>query len=106
VQKTFLFEGYNIYQLPSAGASIDQGFKLGTVDVPNEVTVISQETFDPASGLILNLPVQFGTNSGISRSFSIRLDQLRDQELINGQPYYFGVTAYSFDPRRMRCSKL
>jgi len=97
VQKGFAFEGYNIYQLPTAGSPAEQGIKLATYDVANEVTVISQETFDPRSGLILNLPVQFGNNSHLLRSFVVRRDQLRDRPLTNGQPYYFGVTAYSYN---------
>lgn len=97
VQKGFAFEGYNIYQLPTAGSPVDQGVKLGSYDLANEVTVISQETFDPRSGLILNLPVQFGSNSHLRRSFVVSRDQLRDRPLTNGQPYYFGVTAYSYN---------
>ncbi|MGH7449874.1 MAG: hypothetical protein ACRENG_00860 [bacterium] len=95
--KGYAFEGYNIYQLPTAGAAVEQGIKLATFDVNNSIRTISQETFDPRSGLILNLPVQFGNDSGISRTFLIDRDRLRDTPLINGQPYYFGVTAYSYN---------
>lgn len=98
VQKGYIFEGYNVYQLPTAGAPIDQGIRLATYDLANEVTVISQETFDVNSGLVLNLPVQFGNNANLRRSFVVNRDQIRDLPLINGQPYYFGVTAYSYNP--------
>jgi hypothetical protein len=97
-QKGYIFEGYNVYQLPTAGAPANQGIRLATFDLANEVTVISQETFDPRSGLVLNLPVQFGSNANLRRSFVVTHDQIRDLPLINGQPYYFGVTAYSFNP--------
>ncbi|MCG3120464.1 MAG: hypothetical protein ALAOOOJD_03192 [bacterium] len=97
VQKGYNFEGYNVYQLPTAGAPIEQGIKLATYDVANELTVISQETFDPRSGLVLNLPVQFGNNTHLQRSFVVTRDQIRDKPLVNGQPYYFGVTAYSYN---------
>ncbi|MCI0694699.1 hypothetical protein L0337_22175 [candidate division KSB1 bacterium] len=95
--KGYAFEGYNVYQLPTAGASVEQGIKLATFDVNNSIRTISQETFDPRSGLILNLPVQFGNDTGISRTFLVDRDRLRDAPLINGQPYYFGVTAYSYN---------
>ncbi len=96
--KGYAFEGYNVYQLPTAGATVEQGVKLATFDVNNSIRTISQETFDPHSGLILNLPVQFGNDSGLSRTFIADRDRLREQPLINGQPYYFGVTAYSYNP--------
>lgn len=96
--KGYAFEGYNVYQLPTAGATVEQGVKLATFDVNNSIRTISQETFDPRSGLILNLPVQFGNDSGLSRTFIADRDRLREQPLINGQPYYFGVTAYSYNP--------
>ncbi len=98
VRKGFAFEGYNVYQLPNAGATIEQGVKLATYDVNNAIRTISQETFDPRSGLILNLPVQFGNDVGVSRTFVIDRDNIRDTPLINGQVYYFGVTAYSYNP--------
>lgn len=97
VDKGYAFEGYNVYQLPSAGASLNQATLLATFDVINEVTVISQEQFDEASGLVLNLPVQQGTNSGISRTLTVSTDAIRELDLINGQSYFFGVTAYNFN---------
>ncbi|MFQ6007853.1 MAG: hypothetical protein ACE5K8_02775, partial [Candidatus Zixiibacteriota bacterium] len=98
LERGFAFEGYNVYQLPTAGARLDQGIRLATYDVVNEVTTIAQETFDPNSGLILELPVQFGKNSGITRTFTIEEDRLRGTPLINGQTYFFGLTAYSYNP--------
>ena len=96
--KGFLFEGYNLYQLPSAGADISQGIKLATYDVVNEATVITQEEFDDDSGLILELPVQQGKNSGLQRFQMITTDRFREKPLADGQEYYFGITAYSFNP--------
>lgn len=95
MQGVYRFEGYNVYQLPTAGSTVDQGIRLATFDTPDDPTVISQETFDASSGLVLNLPVQFGTNSGITRTLVIDSDRFRDTDLINGQVYFFGVTAYS-----------
>ncbi len=96
--KGFVFEGYNLYQLPTAGAALSQGIKLATYDAVNEVTTITQETFDVASGLVLNLPVQIGKNVGIKRTAMIDYDRFREKPLANGRTYYFAVTSYSFNP--------
>ncbi|MDH4071088.1 MAG: hypothetical protein OEV30_11780, partial [Ignavibacteria bacterium] len=45
---------------------------------------------------ILNLPVQFGTDSGIQRTFVITRDEFRSAPVVNGTPYYFAVTAYNY----------
>ncbi|KAA3620214.1 MAG: hypothetical protein DWQ05_05655 [Calditrichaeota bacterium] len=95
--KGYTFEGYNIYQLPNAGANQSQGVRIATYDVIDEATVISQDAFDESSGLVLNLPVQFGTNSGIFHSEVFTKDVIRDKPLLNGQVYYFGVSAYNFN---------
>ena len=90
--------GLQIYGFPSAGASLDQGVKLATYDVVDGIRVISQETFDQTSGLILELPVQIGSESGVSRTQTFTRDVIRDLPLVNGQTYYFGVTAYNYNP--------
>lgn len=96
--KGFKFEGYNVYQLPSAGASVENGLKLATYDLENEITTILQESFDPPSGQILDLPAQVGKNTGVTRSYSITVDRLRELPLANGRTYYFAVSAYSYNP--------
>ena len=95
--KGYLFEGYNVYQLPSAGSTPAQGIKLATYDINNEVTTIVQESFDATSGLVLSLPVQIGKNTGITRTMTITTDRFRDLPLANGRTYYFGITAYSYN---------
>jgi hypothetical protein len=97
VQKGYVFEGYNVYQLPTSSSPLSEGKKLVTYDVSNEVTTITDATFDQTSGLILNLPVQLGTNSGIQRKLVIERDELTGRNLVNGTPYYFAVTAYSYN---------
>jgi len=94
--KGYLFEGYNVYQLPNAGAALSAGIKLATYDVANEVTTIVQETFEPVSGQVLALPVQNGKNTGIVRTYIIDNDYFRSKPLANGRTYYFAVTAYSY----------
>ncbi|KAA3657238.1 MAG: T9SS C-terminal target domain-containing protein [Calditrichaeota bacterium] len=95
--KGYTFQGYNVYQLPSAGASQAQSVRLATYDVVDEATVIAQDAFDEGSGLVLELPVQFGSNSGLVHSQVFTKDVIRDKPLLNGQVYYFGVSAYNFN---------
>jgi len=95
--KGYAFEGYNIYQLPNAGATSSQGIKLATYDLKNGVTTIVQESFDAASGLVLSLPAQIGKDTGIKRTLTVTTDRLRDAPLANGRMYYFGISAYSYN---------
>ena len=91
----FEFEGYNLYQLPSPEASLSQGRKLATFDIDNAVTTILGNDLDDVSGVELNVPRQIGGNSGIRRNIKLTQDALRGTPLVNGQRYYFTVTAYN-----------
>jgi hypothetical protein len=92
----YKFEGYNVYQLPTAAASVKDGKRLATYDLPGDPAVVLDDQFDPSSGQILALPVQFGSNSGLVRYFNFNRDFIRDvNKLNNGEEYYIAVTAYS-----------
>lgn len=92
----YRFEGYNVYQLPSRSARLSEGKRIITYDLATDPAVVLDEQFDPVSGQILELPVQFGSNSGITRYFRFSRDYVRDiDKLNNGQEYYLVVTAYS-----------
>jgi len=92
----FKFEGYNIYQLSSGSSTLESAKRIVTFDLDTDPTTVLDETFDIESGQILTLPVQFGTNSGVHRSFTFTRDYVRDiDKLANGQEYYLAVTAYS-----------
>ena len=93
----FNFEGYNIYQLPSATATVDQATKVGTYDVDNGVTTIYATKFVGSIGDIVTVPIQKGTDSGIKRSFVIDQDYINGLPLYNGSVYYFAVTAYNYN---------
>lgn len=92
----YKFEGYNVYQLPSRSSRLSEGRRIATFDLPTDPSVVLDLQFDPVSGQILELPVQFGTNSGVQRYFRFNRDYIRDiDKLNNGQEYYLVVTAYS-----------
>lgn len=92
----YVFQGYNVYQFPSRSSTLADAKKIATYDVVDEVTVVLDDQFDATSGQILRLPVQLGTNSGVSRFYRASSDAIGGRaKLRNGQEYYFGVTAYS-----------
>jgi hypothetical protein len=94
----FSFEGYNVYQLPSPNASLSEAVKIVTYDLVNDVTVILDRTIDPKTGVLLLVPVQTGSNSGIKRYIDLKTDYIRQRPLVNGQTYYYAVTAYAYNP--------
>ena len=97
--KGYVFEGYNVYQLPSASASVTEGRRIATYDIINGVGKIEDLVFDANTGSVVKLPVQFGNDTGIKRYLEITADALKGgTPLINGIRYYFAVTAYNFNP--------
>ena len=91
----FEFEGYNVYQLPSAEATLSQGTKIATFDLVDGVTTILGIALDEQSGVVLDVPLQIGNDGGLQRYITMTRDALRSGPLVNGQQYYFAVTAYS-----------
>ena len=91
----FEFEGYNLYQLPSAEATLSQGVKVATFDIENGVTTILGIALDEESGVVLDVPLQVGIDFGVKRNTAITEDHIRGGPLVNGQRYYFAVTAYN-----------
>lgn len=99
MKKGHSFQGYNIYQLPSASAQVSEGIRIATYDIIDQVGKISDFVFDVKTGAVIKYPVQFGNDTGIKRFISITSDQvLGGVPLVNGIKYYFAVTAYSYNP--------
>jgi len=93
--KGYNFEGYNIYQAPSASGPWT---KIATLDKVNGITTIWDMKFNLDIGALVNQPVQWGKDTGIGYSFHIEKDYLHNTPLINGKKYYFSVTAYAYNP--------
>ncbi len=95
----YKFEGYNVYQLPYFGASKDQAKLVATYDVINGVSSIPFT--DPVTRTVEpSIIIQNGTDSGIKRYFVDSVDVFNgNKPLNNGSPYYFAVTAYSYNPK-------
>ena len=105
ISSGYEFQGYNVYQFPSQSSTLKEAIKIATYDVAvradgsiDTLKTILAPAIDPVSGAEITVVVQTGTNSGIQRLQDIKKDFIRNRPLINGQTYYFGVTAYSFNP--------
>ena len=96
VSAGFEFEGYNVYQLPSAGAPLTEGVKLATYDKVNLVQNILDADVDPLTGLVVDVVKQTGSDAGVQRYFDTDYDELRGRPMSNGVTYHFAVTAYSY----------
>jgi hypothetical protein len=93
----FNFEGYNVYQLPTATATREQATIVATFDVVNKVTTIFATKYVASVGDIITVPIQKGTDSGIQRYFTIEEDYINGKPLFAGNTYYFAVTGYNFN---------
>ncbi len=91
------FQGYNLYQLPSASSSKDQAVRIGTFDLTDGVTTINGRIFVAEYGQVVDIPVQFGEDKGVQRYFVVDKDYLDGTPLIKGKAYYFAVTAYNYN---------
>ncbi len=97
--KGFKFQGYNVYQLPTASASLDEAVRLATFDIIDGVGKIEDKFFDPKTGVVATGVRQFGNDTGIKRFFTVTQDAIKGgTPLINGIKYYFAVTSYNYNP--------
>ncbi len=95
--KGYAFQGYNVYQLPTAASSISEAVRVATFDKNDGIGKIFDQVFDPNTGSVVSLPVQFGNDTYLQRFISIKRDAIKQQPLINGIRYYFAVTAYNYN---------
>jgi hypothetical protein len=94
----FQFEGYNVYQLPQVTASKAAAKLVATYDLINNVGYIRGPVFLPEFKDVVLVPIQFGTDNGIQRYFTVEKDYINDTPLYAGNEYYFVVTAYNYNP--------
>lgn len=96
--KGYKFQGYNVYQLPSATASVSEGKRIATFDIIDGVGKIEDKFFDPNTGVVAVGVRQFGNDTGIKRYLDLKNDELKGgTPLINGIKYYYAVTSYSYN---------
>ena len=91
----YRFQGYNVYQ----GGSVSGPWeRIGTYDIIDGQKILLDLTLDEATGELLEVPSQFGSDSGIEHFIEITEDKINSTSLINHRKYYFAVTSYAYDP--------
>jgi len=101
----FDFQGYQIYQLADANASVaDIGDEnrirlLAQCDIKDSVGQLVNFEYDPA--LNANIPIEKvnGANAGINHSFEIKIDLFAtgNSSLINHKTYYYTIVSYAYN---------
>lgn len=109
-EKTYVFEGYLVYQLfdPNASSSLDdieRARLVRQVDVTNNITTLYNWTSQinplPGNNQAVYTPERkvVGGDEGIVHSFSLTEDAFNqgDTRLINHKEYYYFVIAYGYN---------
>jgi len=103
---TYVFEGYELYQLRSPISEIDDVDNVRRVfssDLKNEVTDLFEYTgiantpgFEPPFLFEKNIKAS-GIDEGIRKSFKLTVDAFTNEPLINNKKYYFRAIAYGYN---------
>jgi len=93
----YAFQGYNVYQLPTATSTKGEAVRIGTFDLNDGVQTIFGNVFVPEYGTTVEIPVQYGLDKGIKRQVVISKDYLTGGPLYVGSEYYFAVTAFNYN---------
>ena len=89
--KTYTFEGFNIYRYPTSSFASDQRELVATYDVVNGVTKVIDSFLDGETGQFRHYVSVEGTDSGIQYHYTLN-------NLDNYTDYYYGVSAYAYSP--------
>jgi hypothetical protein len=105
-QRSYKFEGYQIYQLASASVSVtdlgdaNKALLIAQCDIENEAGQLVNWIYNDAIGASVATEMVNGGNEGISHSFRITEDKFAtgtDKKLVNHKEYYFMVLAYGYN---------
>ncbi len=105
-QRSYVFEGYQIYQLKSESVSVtdlDDANKARLVaqcDIQNNVSQLVNWIYNDQIGTSVATEMVNGGNAGISHSFRITEDKFAtgtNPQLVNHKEYYFLVLAYGYN---------
>jgi len=92
----FHFEGYRVWQLQSNNAQANPRV-IATFDLQDTVATIYSDLFNSQKGGVERQIVISGEDTGLQFSLDITQDAFTGSKLVNNKPYYFAVTAYSYD---------
>ena len=105
-QRSYKFEGYQIYQLANASVSVtdlgdaDKALLVAQCDIQNGVGQLVNWIYNDAIGTSVATEMVNGGDLGISHSFRITEDKFAsgtNKILVNHKEYYFLVLAYGYN---------
>ena len=82
---TYSFEGYEVYQFPSANFNQQDASLIAVLDLDNDVKEVRESTPDGFVKIVAR-----GTDSGLQHHLAV-------DELDNYHEYYFGVRGYAYN---------
>ena len=102
---TFRFEGYQVFQMKDADASvsdlddIEKARLVAQCDVENGVSKLVNYTFDEQLQITIPSVKVDGDDEGLRHSFSIKTDQFATgaSGLVNHKKYYYIAVAYAYN---------
>lgn len=105
IDRTYKFEGYQIYQLVDDAASVadihdeSKARLVAQCDLRNDVVNLTNYTLNEQYGFLEARRMVTAANAGIKHSFRITNDEfaLSDRRLVNHKTYYFVAIAYAFN---------
>lgn len=105
-QRSYKFEGYQIYQLANASVSVtdlddaSKALLVAQCDIENNAGQLINWIYNDALGTSVATEMVNGGNEGISHSFRITEDKFAtgtNKKLVNHKEYYFLVLAYGYN---------
>jgi hypothetical protein len=105
-QRSYIFEGYQIYQLANASVSVtdlddaNKALLIAQCDIQNGVGQLINWIYNDALGTSVATEMVNGTDNGIAHSFRITEDKFAtgtNKKLVNHKEYYFLVLAYGYN---------
>ncbi len=105
LDRSYRFEGYQIYQLASESASVSdlndvsKARQVIQCDIKNGIAEINNYSINEEYGILNGRRMVTGANQGISHSFKVTTDAfaIGDNRLVNHKTYYFVAVAYAFN---------
>ena len=105
-QRSYKFEGYQIYQLANASVSVtdlgdaNKALLVAQCDIQNGVGQLINWIYNDALGTSVATEMVKGADNGIKHSFRITEDKFAtgtNKVLVNHKEYYFLVLAYGYN---------
>lgn len=92
--KTYTFEGYNIYQVIK---STGERKRIATLDVANNITTVTDDQIDPTTGAPIVQVTAYGNDTGVENFLLVSNDAFTGEALNNYTEYCFAVEAYAYN---------